>query len=628
MDSLAAWGDLRPVDVSLARMLGRRGNERNPSVLLAAALVSRAAATGDVCVLIEGLAGSTVTGPAEDPGKVVYPAHAEWMAALHGSEIVSDDGRNPLVLDAGGRLFLQRNWHYEQVVAAEIRARARAADDPCDIGAVMRAVHGLFPADPPATPYGGPGASPLGAQALAAVLVALRPMAVITGGPGTGKTTGLAKIVALLAELRADQPLRLGLAAPTGKGANRMQSALRDGLDALNVSSKVRATLPREALTLHRLLGARRGQDGFSYGRKRPLPLDVLFVDEASMIDLRVMSHLLEAMPPEGKLVLLGDPDQLASVETGAVLGEVCRASTGFSHRLARKIYQESGISVPLTDQHAPALPDLHLVLDKRYRFGATDALGQLADAVREGEVRQALTLLRSAETVRLRPLGGRDGDSVRAGALAGYAVYLEQVGRDYSPSCALSALGTFQLLSPFRYGPFGTEHLNALVEGAMGGARTDGIYSGRPIMVVRNDYDAGLFNGDVGVLLPSGPSGSLHAHFPLGLRAEPATRPLSVARLPECEPAFALTVHKSQGSEFDQVMLVLPERERFGAEAPITRELLYTAITRACERVEIWGTEAAVARAIATPARRASGLAAALGQAAPRDDEGNTHPL
>lgn len=405
---------------------------------------------------------------------------------------------------------------------------------------------------------------------------------VVVGGPGTGKTTRI--LAELIARTKHDPVPLIMLAAPTGKAAHRMEESLRSGLARLEVPEDLRMRVPRSASTLHRLLGARNDSAFFRHNADNPLPADVVIIDEASMVDLPLMAKLLDALKPSAELVLVGDPHQLASVEAGAVLADIATAAA---------------MSATL----APALITLH----RQYRYGATSGIGQLCTAIREGDGEQALALLTSEKhgDIRLRALPQRAalGRSLRA---ASAIESLRTALVADAPASILDQLGRSRILSPLRRGPYGVETLNEIIENLLdeeGIIRANGVfYARRPIVLTRNDHDLQLFNGDSGVIFAASPGDFPIACFATG---DVTPRSLPANRLPPHETAYAMTVHRSQGSEFDRVLILLPP----GSNPIVTRELLYTAVSRARQDVEIWGDPATLLETCRREVARTSGL-------------------
>lgn len=513
-------------------------------VRLAAMSASRARAEGHICVPLAQIAA--LEGA---------PSAAALEKDLRSSGVVgAADDFTPLVLDRENRLYLRRYWEYEQHLAQAIRSRAAS-------GSMKKEKK----------------ESDL--QKVAATRAVANNFTVITGGPGTGKTRTVMDILALLQKQPGGENLRIALAAPTGKAAARLTESVR----------AVNQTL--EATTIHRLLGYLPGSPYFRHDTARPLGADVVIVDEASMIDLALMAKLVAAVRPDARLILLGDRDQLASVEAGSVLADICAAAA------------EAAPNDPLRGAV--------VALQKNYRFAPSGGIFRVSSAVNAGEAETALAAFAAGSEASWQPLPSvaKLADTLRERVVAAFRPSLETD----NPDSALAQLQHFRILCAVRHGPFGVENLNALAEEILAGAgllvpRPGGFYRGQPLTITENNYNLGLYNGDSGIILPDADDGGeLRAFF---LSAEGKLRRFLPARLPRHETAFAMTVHKSQGSEFGRVLLILPE-----ADSPLlTRELLYTGLTRAREQVEIWAPEAILRAAISRRVVRASGLRDALG--------------
>jgi exodeoxyribonuclease V alpha subunit len=514
---------------------------------------------------------------------------------LSGTPIIGPPGElKPIVLDGDGRLYLRRYWDYEQRLAADLRARAERLH-AVDEGSLRRGLARLFPSE-----------GENWQKAAAAVAVA-RGLCILSGGPGTGKTTTVVRVLALIGELHRHAPLRIALAAPTGKAAARMQEAVRQARAQLPVSAEVQALIPDSASTLHRLLGGTPESAHFRFHRGRPLPLDMLVVDEASMVDLALMAKLVDALPAHARLLLVGDKDQLASVEPGAVLGSLCPARNAYTPAFASWLRSVTGQDVPVDATSVSPLRDAIVLLERSYRFAAGGGIAALAGAVRDGDAARALEALRSGgEIVWVNePM---DRGRWRAAVEPHARRYAQAVGGG-DPAAAFGAFAEFRVLAAVRQGAAGVEWLNSEFErvlaAELGVTAARGWFAGRAIMVRHNHHGLHLFNGDIGVALNMAGEGGLRVVFQA---PDGRYRMLAPARLPEHEPAYALTIHKSQGSEFGHVLVLLP-----AADAPVlTRELLYTAVTRARNRVEIWAPEEALRAAIGRRTERASGLRAA----------------
>ncbi|KAA3651799.1 MAG: exodeoxyribonuclease V subunit alpha [Proteobacteria bacterium] len=624
---LADWterGWLRPIDGAFAAFLRHEVPAAPPLLILAAALASHQLGRGHVCLdLAATLADPAFAlslppdgaepAPAERlPGAVLRTVTLEaWLAALRCEALVGHgDGASPLVL-VGHRLYLRRYWQYEQAVRQGIDQRLRT---PVELpeAPLRQTLAALFP--PPA-------AGTADWQRLACALAARSAFSIVTGGPGTGKTTTVVRLLALLQALALADParpraLRIRLAAPTGKAAARLNASIagavtRLPLDTLAHGESIREAIPRTVTTLHRLLGSRPDTRRFRHHPGNPLALDVLVIDEASMVDLEMMATVLAALPPRARLVLLGDKDQLASVEAGAVLGELCaRAAAGhYTPATAAWLAQATGgaLDTALIDPAGTPLDQAIAMLRVSHRFHADSGIGQLAQRVNDGDVDGVEALWQRGATDLTRLAGAEcteagfrtlviDGGAP-PGQRRGYRHYLETLHRQRPALTAapeafdawaqqvLDAHAAFQLLCALRRGPWGVAGLNPRIAAALHEAgliaATEGWYAGRPVLVTRNDYGLGLMNGDIGIALElpdaTAQGWTLRVAFPAGERGA-GIKWVLPSRLQAIETVFALTVHKSQGSEFEHVALALPE-----TPTPIlTRELLYTGITRA----------------------------------------------
>jgi exodeoxyribonuclease V alpha subunit len=589
-----AAGVLEPADVHVAVRIARLGGETADDVLLALALAVRGVRLGSVCVDLAAVR-RTVLGAGDEPVDVSalpWPEPAAWAAACTASPLVADgpaapDGRPLRLVD--GLLYLERYWQQEELVRAELATRAEAPPAQVDLDRLRARLATLFEAADVREDR----------QRLAAAVAALRPVTVLAGGPGTGKTTTVAKILALLHDRPGPRvseeptppcggssvktpPPRIALAAPTGKAAARLQEAVR-----------VAGGGDLHASTLHRLLGWQPGgRSRFRYDRYDRLPYDVVVVDETSMVSLTMMARLLDAVRPDARLVLVGDPDQLASVEAGAVLGDLARAPGRPEPHLDAAL---RAVGLP------GGVVNGVVTLEHVWRF--RDTVADFARAVQVGDGDAAVGLLRTGaadlafvETDSAAAPEAVRGDVVDAGrALVGAA-------RASDVPAALAASERHRLLCGHRRGPYGVARWSREIERWLAEALPDLAaagewYPGRPVLVTANDYDTGLYNGDTGVVVATadGPRVAFAG------RAEP----LAPSRLAEVATVHAMTVHRGQGSQFARVTVVLPP-----ADSPLlTRELLYTAVTRAREFVRVVGSEAAVRAAVARPVSRASGL-------------------
>ncbi len=605
-------GVLAAADVHVAVRLAALGEEADPAVALAVALAVRGPRLGHVFADLATVR-DTATVDAEDPvdlSGLPWPGAEDWTGRLRGSPLVAlgegEDGRDRPLRLVGSRLYLDRYWREERRVAADLRALADAAPEEVRIDVLTAGLERLFAGQEDA------------GQRLAAASAVLRRFAVVAGGPGTGKTTTVARIVALLAEQAAAAGSRaplVALAAPTGKAAARLEEAVHAEAGALDVDAAVGDGLVGlSASTLHRLLGWRPGSHSrFRHHRGNRLPHDVVVVDETSMVSLSLMARLVEAVRPEARLILVGDPGQLVSIEAGAVLGDVVGpAAAGLRLRPAARarLAQVSGVEVVAGEPPAgAAVGDGIVVLRRVHRFGG--GIAALATAVGRGDADAVSALLADppegvtwidvdvgdpASAVALAPVRARVVEAARAVAAAAAAGEAPR---------ALEALGAFRVLCAHRRGPHGVATWTARIEGWLAG-ELDGFaaggrwYVGRPLLVTENDYGLRLYNGDTGVVV-SGGAGGVRAAFERRGQVL-AFRP---TRLAAVDTVYAMTVHKSQGSQFDTAAVLLPA----ATSQVLTRELLYTAVTRARTRLVLAGTEDAVRAAVTRPVARASGL-------------------
>ncbi|WP_018716720.1 exodeoxyribonuclease V subunit alpha [Arhodomonas aquaeolei] len=602
---------LRRLDAHFAGFVaGLAGGAADDALLAAAALASQQLGEGHICVDLARHAGRTLFADAAAEGTgIAAPGLAAWRDALQASPAVQPPGGlAPLVLD-GDRLYLRRYWCFEQDLARGLVALA-GHDHPVDDALLRDGLERLFPRPDDGVDW----------QRVAAAVAVRRGVTVISGGPGTGKTRTVSRVLALLAEqgLAGGSAPRIRLAAPTGKAAARLTESITASLpgDAALQSPTVLEAIPREAVTLHRLLRARPGRARFGHDADNPLHLDVLLVDEASMVDLPLMARLVDALPPGARLVLLGDRDQLASVEAGAVLGDLCSGAEGYSPGMRDWLAAVTGEALPAGTATASPLADGVAFLYRSWRFRDTadgpPGIGTLARAVRDGEGETAAALLTAADDIGDGELAHRHVDAATLpAALAETAVpFFRGIAGEATPADALSALGALRVLCALRDGPFGVNAVNHAIREALGPTALERWYHGQPVMVTSNDYALGLANGDVGVVWRT-PEG-LRAHFP-----DPAggVRDFAPQRLPAHECVYAMTVHKSQGSEFERVLMILPDEPT----PVLTRELIYTGLTRARRHATVWGDPAVLQEAVShRPTRRASGLAAALRAHAP----------
>lgn len=517
---------------------------------------------GDAAIFKRVVAGLSAAMAA---GHVCLPLSHQEIEVLGRSTMVSAEGSTPLIVESG-RLYLHRFFMYERRLADRLLALSGRRYDVENLPELLDSCFGAETDE-------------INWQRRAAEVALQRALCIVTGGPGTGKTSTVARIIALL--LRAYGPgLRIALAAPTGKAAMRLRESIAWGMNDLDLPADLAAAMPAKASTLHRLLGVRPDSPQFRHNADNPLPFDVVVVDEASMIDLAMMSKLVAALPAGARLILLGDRDQLASVESGAVLADCSRALT-----------------------------DNTVELQKTFRFDS--GIKKLADLVNRQKADEAWRLLESAEFANVRL---RRGDALQH-AVDQYFKYVQAVAEAVEESQypqLFQLFNRFRVLCAVRQGPRGVTAVNQAIER---GLRERGCpispeeswYPGRPVLITQNDYSLDLFNGDIGICLPdSSHPGRNTIWFE---RPDGSLRSILPYRLPRCETVYAMTIHKSQGSEFDEVMIVLPEKDNL----VLSRELIYTAITRARTEVGIQVEEQIIQTALGRSIEREGGLAEML---------------
>ena len=654
-------GWLRALDKAFVAFVHERDPKGDPLVLLAAALTSHQLGHGHVCLdLFETLKqpdfalslppeGDPQTGAMLLPSQLLEALDGDtWCKALQNSALVeqagepsADSSSRPLVL-CERRLYLRRYWAYERRIDSALRQRLSSPEPtPADLPARL---NGLFGA--------AQGNAPIDWQKLACALATRGAFSIVTGGPGTGKTTTVVRLLALLQApaVEAGAPLRIRLAAPTGKAAARLTESISLQVKSLEVDDKVRQKIPSDVTTVHRLLGSRPGTRHFRHHAGNRLPLDVLVVDEASMIDLEMMANLLDALPEHARLVLLGDKDQLASVEAGAVLGDLCRdAEAGWYTPQTRQWLEAvsgenlaaSGLQQDLDGTHP--LAQQVVMLRHSRRFGEGSGIGQLSRRVNQQLPQEARALLMAGTYPDLfaLPLKGEQDRAFERLALEGrgaeakgYRHYLE-VLRHQRPLAAagledpcwaawagkvLEAFEAFQVLCAVRKGPWGVEGLNERITRALFARKLidsdQHWYEGRPVLMTRNDYGLGLMNGDIGIALKLPEQDGQSQRHVLRVAfarndGQGGIRFVLPSRLNDVETVYAMTVHKSQGSEFSHTALVLPE----ALNPVLTKELIYTGITRAKHWFSLVEPRAGVfEEAVQRKVKRLSGLMLGLG--------------
>lgn len=572
-----AVGVLEAPDVHVARRLGALLGESDQVALLAVAFAVRAVRHGSICVDLATVADSPLD-MGEEPVALPWPGPEAWLAAVAASPVLAQQA----IRLEGSLLYLDRYWREECQIRDDLVAREGAADIEVDELVLETAGRRIFPD------------AGYDEQRAAAATACRRLTTVLTGGPGTGKTTTVAGLLAMLDEqyqLERGRPPRIALCAPTGKAAARLQESIRaaatPGGDTFPELADRKRVARLEAMTMHRLLGwVPDSSVRFRHDRSRRLAYDVVVVDEASMISATMMARLLEALRPTTQLILIGDKDQLSSVEAGAVLADMV---AGFADRLQSPVVE----------------------LTRNHRFGDGTGLAELAQALRERDADQVLEVLRHGWSGV--ELIDPDDTSAMAGvrtSLTGHALDILRPAEDGDVTAALAALDEHRLLCAHRNGPYGVSGWNheieRLVAERTGVHRYDEWYAGRPVLITANDRALDLYNGDTGVAVRTIVDGEPRVRV-----AVPGhqVRLFSPSRVPAVQTVHAMTVHKSQGSQARSVTVVLPPED----SALLTRELFYTAVTRAQEKVRVIASEAAVRAAVTREVQRATGLSSRL---------------
>jgi exodeoxyribonuclease V alpha subunit len=608
-------GILDSADVHVARRLAQLSGTEDEVVSLGIAFAARAPRLGHVCVDLRTIreTASRDTDAPTDREALPWPDPQVWLEAMAQSPLVGQ--ANPLFL-SGPNLYLNRLWLDERLVAEELLARAEGDAADVDLALLRSGLALLFRDDDPET------RDPDQLQPLAAATAVLRRISVIAGGPGTGKTTTVARLLGLLdqqAVARGAAPPQIALAAPTGKASLRLEEAVRSEATGLGLHpGTVERLMDLRGMTLHRLLGrAGDNRTRFRHNQENPLRHDIVVVDETSMVALSMMARLLEALRPDARLIIVGDHEQLASVEAGAVLGDIVGPAAGglcMSRAMRTQLQDVTGhrVADPTTTASSPIGDGVVVLRHVRRHKGA---ILRFAQAVQAGDPDTALAELTAADSnvdwLALDPSDPATAEQLTAihDAAVGSGRRVIEAARDGDAAAALDALEGFRLLCAHRRGPGGvrawTGHIERWLETEVDGFKAgEGWYLGRPLIVTENDYSLDLFNGDIGVVV-KGAVRPMEAAFRRGADV----LPVSTARLAAVDTVYAMTVHKSQGSQFNSVAFVLPSAD----SRILTRELLYTAVTRARERLILVGTADLIRSAIERPITRASGLRQAL---------------
>ncbi|WP_068712268.1 exodeoxyribonuclease V subunit alpha [Vibrio tritonius] len=684
---LAEQGAIRQLDYQFARFIGAQCQPQEMPLTFLAAVLSAELGRGHICLpmwdengqLTDFLSKLGVYGASAEAFQRDWLA-TDWIGLLNQSSLVSNgEQATPLVFD-GNRLYLHRYWYYEVILAQKLGQFASPLSfEATGVQKLRERLDELFSRDyllifkqlsgiasqverqrkvndlldivaPDGLDWQGidrcvtqattpeqlekldslvPLSACLNWQKVAAAVALTRRFTVISGGPGTGKTTTVTKLLAALISqaTQSGSTPTIKLVAPTGKAAARLTESIAKAVEKLPVEPELKALIPTESSTIHRLLGAMPHSVEFRHHQHNPLHLDLLVVDEASMVDLSLMVKLVEALPKHARLVLLGDKDQLASVEAGAVLGDICSfLPLGYGHEQGQRLADLTGFATLAHSQHGStdktsAIADCLCMLQKSYRFNASSGIGQLARAVNSGQALRLDTVWEQKfSDIEHHPLSSDAYQQMIQTLVKGYSEYLDTAQRSFydehqqismtlKAKMALQQFSQIRLLCAVREGDFGVLGLNLRVERALAARKKiktqDELwYHGRPVMVTSNDHGLGLYNGDIGLCLEdeSDESRRLKVYFEL---PDGSVKGVLPSRVPPHETAYAMTIHKSQGSEFNHTLMILPPEF-----SPIlTRELIYTGITRAKQRLDLYCDLGVLKRGIKIQTRRASGL-------------------
>ncbi|WOG25586.1 exodeoxyribonuclease V subunit alpha [Endozoicomonas sp. 8E] len=671
-------GKIRPLDYQFARFIHELDD--TPCVVMVAALISHELGRGNLCLefshlfhkpLFElSLANSNALRALAD---IDSQSEDKLISLLLSSSVISKGETNtPLILDAK-RLYLYRYWQHECLVARHLLKEVKQSEDFQETRTILdrlfqrnystllenrpdtsdsKALREYlikwldveFPeaidwqeciqtllsaretADLKVFDQTIPQHYCLNWQKVVAAMAATQPLVIISGGPGTGKTTTVTRLLAMLVEkgLKSDKIPDIRLVAPTGKASARLTESMGGALPALHCSEEVRKLIPSQAGTIHRLLGVIPNRPEFRHNASNPLHLDVLVVDEASMVDLTLMRQLLDALPDHARIILLGDRDQLASVDAGSVLGDICSAAEGgYSQAQADTLERLTGFDLKswttrqmstvkendvtaFFSERNRAINDRFCQLQKSYRFDDRSGIGSLAKAVNQGDTRLTKKVFQQTfDDIALHPVDDSSYQQLMSLCAQGYTPYLQAINDQQDEKTVLDAFNRFRLLCALREGRWGVEGLNDGIRSALARCNlipSEGLwYVGRPVLITRNAHDLGLYNGDIGIALPDH-NGRLKVVFEL---PDGSLKHLLPSRLPEHQTVFAMTIHKSQGSEFPHTVMALPEQM-----TPIlTRELVYTGITRAKARLDLFALPQILFKAIQHKTLRSSGL-------------------
>jgi len=588
--------DVTDIGCHFTRFICKLAKNDAPLLVHAVKYACSAVQNGHVCA---DLAIGNGNYPAlfDEPDDVFsVPDTLKWTDFLKSTSVVGAPGDyRPLILE-GSRLYLQKYWHYEKTLSESILNRAKSIKIPDEPEKLASIIRRIFPVDN----------NTKGSIAISPIVAALKNILVMSGGPGAGKTTLAVKILAMLIEYAGPEKCRIALTAPTGKAAARLKQAIKQACAKIDIPESVKTSLQIEACTIHRLLGV--SSDGrFKYNDLNKLPYNIIVMDEASMTDIALFTKFISAVPHDARIILCGDKDQLASIDPGMVFCDICdngekHLNTPEFSSVVSSIFPEIHVEA---DKSVQPLADSISVLKTNFRFNNNSGIGTISNLIKNGDAQKSWKILEKNE---LKDIVLRNVASLDELPTMLYSLIVKHYSRYYAqtdPVKVFEIFNEFRVLCAIRNGPLGVEGINSVIERILineGLIRSDSPwYPGRPVMIIANDYNAGLFNGDVGITLRDG-SGT-KVFFP-GLNPD-EIRAFSPRQLPPHQTVHAMTVHKSQGSEFGHVLLILPSVFTRG----LSRELVYTGITRARSLCELWCNRDIFVKAIENPTIRMSGL-------------------
>lgn len=602
------------IDCHFAQFLMGISQNKDDIIGLSAALVSRSNREGHVCIDLVSLAGGMLEAEQDQGGGIVCPGLDQWRDCLDKSDLVGKPGEyRPLIKDEIDRLYLHRYWEYENDLIDLLKGKAQNDYQDVNIPRLKEDLQRLFPESE---------AQGINPQKIAAAIAVLKRLCVITGGPGTGKTFAIARILATINQQYKNEELKICLAAPTGKAAARLAEAIAQAKQTMESESEILEAIPNTCSTIHRLLKPIKDSPKFYYNRENHLPADVVVIDEASMVDLPLMSRLVESFSENTRLILMGDKHQLASVEAGSVLGDICGDIAGnqYHANLAEKLEAVTGYPSDQLcgkDHDLPPIQDSMTTFTHSYRFEEEGGIRVLANAVNQGAADEVIDILSNEQYSETNWIPMESPQQAYQLIVSKIIEHYAALADDTDPHRAFERLNRFRVLCAVNQGLLGVEGINALARDKLHAdnktkyriSNKKEWYHGIPIIVTTNDYHLGLFNGDVGVVMtsPDKNEPTFLAYF--GDEPGGDLRYFSPYRLPGHQDVYSMTIHKSQGSEFDEILMVLPQYD----SPLLTRELLYTGITRVRQKLSILAPESVIRSAVLRRIERVSGLRDAL---------------